>query len=646
MQSLLSFLLLFVVCFATAQNLEYKNYKLGNDVSFIETQKGMEKEDYYYLLDKRAIEYAFNEAGELEEYFFMHKKMKVLNDKGIENANKVYIAANSPEDVLLFSARVINKAGKPLVMYKGDLKSVSEEGNNYQVLAMEGIEKGSIVEFFYLKRVGISYYNRYRFQDETFRVKSQFEVISPKNLIYKSKSYNGFPNLIDSTANNKNYLKTNVYNTPAIKDEKYCFSDKYTYYVDYKLFKNTANNNADIFTFSLASKSYFNNLFEDNLKVSKDVQKLLKTLKSDTIERTIQHVENYIKKNIKVADFVPDNTVGKTLKQGYSTELGIMKLYARFFEQANIDFQVVMCVPRQNVQIDPAYETWTDLYEHFLIYFPQVDKYISPVNYAVRYPLFDSDMENTLGLFIEQVTLGETKSGLGKLKKVGVLPIDNSISNSEISIHFTPGKPETTLDVNYGYSGQIAVPVRANYFYSSDVDRVVLAESWFKDIYSNCSVSDVKVENYELDNEEAEKEMKMSAKVKTNEIYEKAGENIIINVGKVIGKQEEMYQETERKLDLELGYVHTLKRTITVDIPQGYTVKNLNEFNYVNEFENLDKKMTGFKSSAVIKNNQVVISVDEYYNSLAYPKNSYDSFKKVINSAADFNKLSVIFIKN
>jgi hypothetical protein len=629
-----------------SQTLEYRNYKLGNDVSFIETQPGMEKEDYYYLLDKRAVEYAYNEAGELNEYFFMHKKIKVLNDKGIENNNKVYISAGSPEDVMLFNARVINKQGKPISMFKGDLKSVNEEGNNYQVLAIEGIEKGAIIEFFYLKHIGVSHYDRYRFQDDIFRVKSQFEVISPKNLIFKSKSYNGFPNLSDSTANNKNFLKASAYNTPGIKDEKYCFSNKYTYYIDYKLYKNTANNNADIFTFSLASKTYFNSMFEDNLKVSKDVQKLLKTLKSDTIERTIQHVENYIKKNIKVADFVPDNSVGKTIKQGYSTEMGIMKLYARFFEQANIEFQVVMCVPRQEVQIDPSYETWTDLYEHYLFYFPQVDKYISPVNYAVRYPLFDSDMENTLALFIEQVSLGETKSGIGKLKKVGYLPTENSISDMVINIHFTPGKPETSLDVKYGYSGQISVPVRANYFYSSDVDRVVLAESWFKDVYSNCTVSDVKVENFDLDNEEADKEMKMTAKVKTSEIYEKAGENIIINVGKVIGKQEEMYQETERKLDMELGYVHTLKRTLTIDIPQGYTVKNLNEFNYVNEFENTDKNKTGFKSKAEIKNNQIVITVEEYYNSLLYPKSLYESFKKVINSAADFNKLSVIFIKN
>jgi hypothetical protein len=645
-KEVLAILILFFTTLINAQSLEYKNYKLSNDQSFIDVTPGLEKEDSYFILDKRSVEYYYNEAGELEEYFFVHRKTKLLTEKGIENSNKIYVAIYSPEDLLVFNARVINKTGKVITLYKGDLKTVNEDGQNYQVLAVEGLEKGSVLEYFYLKKVNTSYYSRYSFQDDIVRQKSSFEIISPLNLIFKAKSYNGFPEFKDSTANNKNIQISRAYNIEAFKDEKYCYSEKYAQHLEYKLFKNTERNNADIFTWALASKNFMNNVFEDNLNVSKEVQKELKTLTGASSDLTIQNIERFIKKNFKIADYVENTTVAKTFKQKYSTDLGLLKLYVRFFEQAKIDFELVMSSPRFTVQIDPDFETWNNLFSNYLFYFPQLDTYISPLDFSVRYPLFDSDLENTTGLFIEPVSIGEIKSGIGKLKTIGTLPVDNSYSDMLVNIHLNTDKNETDLDVQFEYAGQIAVPVRANYFYSSDLDRVVLSESWFKDTYTACTVTDVKVENFDLDSDDANKPMKMSAKVKTNEIVEKAGPNIILNVGKVIGKQEEMYQETERKLDMELGYVHTLKRKISVEIPQGYSVKNLSEFNFEHKFLNTDQKESGFVSKAEIVDNKVVITIVESYNSLKYPKNLYEPFKKIINAAADFNKLSLIFNKN
>ena len=52
-----------------------------------------------------------------------------------------------------------------------------------------------------------------------------------------------------------------------------------------------------------------------------------------------------------------------------------------------------------------------------------------------------------------------------------------------------------------------------------------------------------------------------------------------------------------------------------------------------------------FTSTYKIEGNTIVIEYHEYYNDLDYPILQYDEFAKVINAAADFNKISILIEK-
>jgi LAS superfamily LD-carboxypeptidase LdcB len=43
--------------------------------------------------------------------------------------------------------------------------------------------------------------------------------------------------------------------------------------------------------------------------------------------------------------------------------------------------------------------------------------------------------------------------------------------------------------------------------------------------------------------------------------------------------------------------------------------------------------------------NTVTITVNEYYNKIRLSKDHYEAFKNVINAAADFNKVVLVFEK-
>lgn len=81
-------------------------------------------------------------------------------------------------------------------------------------------------------------------------------------------------------------------------------------------------------------------------------------------------------------------------------------------------------------------------------------------------------------------------------------------------------------------------------------------------------------------------------------------------------------------------------------VPDGYTVKGLDKFVIKNLFQNQNGETTdsiGFESNYLLDGNTLTITCTEYYEFLDWPKEKYEQYRTVINSAADFNKLSIIF---
>ena len=108
-----------------------------------------------------------------------------------------------------------------------------------------------------------------------------------------------------------------------------------------------------------------------------------------------------------------------------------------------------------------------------------------------------------------------------------------------------------------------------------------------------------------------------------------------------------MYQEKERKLPIDLAFPHSLDRQITVRIPQGYKVTNPEavRFDVVHRPQDGTRSM-GFVSDYKMEGDAMVITITEYYNLLHYPKSEIGNFRKVINAAADFNKVVLVLEKS
>ena len=107
----------------------------------------------------------------------------------------------------------------------------------------------------------------------------------------------------------------------------------------------------------------------------------------------------------------------------------------------------------------------------------------------------------------------------------------------------------------------------------------------------------------------------------------------------------ELYQENKRMMPVEIDYPHSYERKITILLPKGVTVKNLEKFNMNFKTDINNKTEAAFISNYKTQAEEIIIENTEYYNIINYPLEHFDSYKAVINAAADFNKIVLVLNK-
>ena len=141
------------------------------------------------------------------------------------------------------------------------------------------------------------------------------------------------------------------------------------------------------------------------------------------------------------------------------------------------------------------------------------------------------------------------------------------------------------------------------------------------------------------------KPLEIKADLESSAVVEKAGNKYILKVGELIGRQSELYQNTKRQQDAENIHNQGYDREINITIPDGYKVTNLVDLNMDVFYEEKGDRTMAFVSKYTIEGNVIKIVVNEYYKNIVYPLSIFENFRKVINAAADFNKITLVFEK-
>lgn len=635
--------------FTFSQSVEFRNFDFStNPPKVTATPEELGKHKAIVLEELKAREIVITNEDKVENYIFYYISIFINDVSVIDKFNKIYIPVNDPTDLVTLKCRTIQSNGKILEFFKGDMKTINEDGKDYFILALEGVEKDAIIEYFYLKRIGVKYYGSEALQNKHLIKKYTSHIISPENLIYVCKSYNGLPQAKDTSYNNKNFLTISLDDVKPVPDEKYVTDYEKFPRIEFKLDHNKRNTNKKLFTFADAAKQIVTNYFQSEKDEEKAVNKIYKNLKLEnlkSIDEKVFAIEKYIKVDLGFIEYPGDLTMTECLEKKGLSKFYQNKLALRLFEKCGIKYEIVTTSNKNNHFFDPDFETYSFLDATFF-YIPETKKYVMMENIFYRYGELPYTVTGQKGLFIKPLLIGEAYSALNSIKYIDPIDEKANYDNSEFDISFKPLVNKLFINTKRTFNGVYANNLRPYYFYYDNTKRTELANSILKGSYSNASITMLNVQNFELDDYTKFKlPFVCSGLVEANELVETAGNNYIIKIGACIGQQAELYQADSRIYPIYTAFPHTYSRIINFTVPDDYSVEGLDKINKKVELIEKGVVTAYFYSTYKMEGKKIIITINESYTKEYYSNESFEGFRSVINAAADFNKVSLLLKK-
>ena len=615
------------------------------------TNQGIEDDNMASVKEKTVTEFYFDDEDNLTEYFLEHKVYYLNSDDKIEAFNKVYLPYDSESKLVVNKARVITAKGEVINLDESKILTAtdSETERTYKYFAFEGVEKGSFIEYIYVVNRYPSYKGkRITLQSDYTRNNVEFDLYSPSNLLFKFKSFNGLDEVVnDSISEDKKHYFLKLDTIELLEEEEMAAYTADKKFLIYALDANVAGRVKDISSYANVAQNIYDFYNEElSKKEISELKKFLKNIdykKEDDIDTKIRAIETYIKTNIFVA-----NSNGEKLsnlldivKDKVTNERGAIKLYTAIFNQLDIKVEFIYTCSREYMRFDEEFEA-NNFLQDALFYFPKTKKYLSPSENDSRYGYPPAYLTDTYGLSIKEVVIGDFKSAVAKVKYIKPITADQNVDKMVIDVTFDDediSKTHVKLDRSMsGYYGMFIHPYMD--LIKPENEKEII-EGFAKNLDEDAEIVSKTINN-KNSNLFGIKPIQFIVEFTSNKFVENAGRKQLFNVGDLIGRQQELYQEKERKLPVEGEFQRSYFRTINITIPEGYKIANLDDINIKNEYKKDGETLLSFDSYYELNGNVLTITADEHYRMNHVDTSLYEEYRTVINSAADFNKVTLV----
>jgi hypothetical protein len=252
---------------------------------------------------------------------------------------------------------------------------------------------------------------------------------------------------------------------------------------------------------------------------------------------------------------------------------------------------------------------------------------------------------SNFGLFVKSAKDGNEMVDISEIRFIEPLPYELSEDLQDIKIEFEGEFDALNIGISRTFTGYNATYIQPIFELIPEAETKLVVNELLNLSGKDFELVDYKLVNVSLDSFYQKPFVIEGTATTKSSYYGKAGNRYLLKIGEVIGEQVEMYQEEERKLPVENEFNRNYERKIQFEIPDGYTVRNLDDLNMDIYFEEQGERSMGFKSEYSMEGDQVYVYIHEYYKKLKYPVEFFDDFRKIINAAADFNKKVLIFEK-
>ncbi len=646
MKPINSFILfLFITSTSFAQTVPFfksYNWELNPKYTIESSDK-----DMIAIKDKVVTEFIF-ENQNLIEYYLEHKILWLNSDDRIEEYTKVYLPSANDASQVVINVRIIKKTGEIIVLDKSRILGSENEktGIKFNYFSIDAIEKGSIIEYYYVAK------RRPKLQGAMVDIESdydkqtlEFDLYAPSNLSFSFKSFN-LETTVKKIENitEKTHWKFSAKDVKAVNKEDKAPYNASIGFIMYKLHENTANN-AIITSYYNVAQNLFDFYYSTYSELEKKlIHKFAKNFKFDEDlkdENKARIIDLFIKENIYISENDSENLTN-VLKTKTANETGVIKLYIALFEKFNVTHEMVLTSNRLLLKFDKDFEA-TNFLQEFLFYFPASKKYLSPSKFGTRFGFPPPYFMNNFGLFITGYDINGKRKAFSEVKFIEGIPASLSSDEMLIEVNFnTKDLTKNTIALERKLNGYYAMNLHPfmNLIQPNRINEVI------DQYFVQNSDKNAKVLKREFINEDPSlfgvKPFVVKFNISSEYFVEKTGDKYLFKLGDLIGPQMEMQQEKKRILPLEAEFNRSYYRTIKIHIPEGYQISNLEDIIIKNSYATKDKELFIFDSYYTLEGDVLTVTADEHYRETFVAPEIFEAYRTVINSAADFNKVTLI----
>lgn len=630
-----------LLCLCTTQAFSqfYKEYDWAKKPTLHTLSEKEANEPSISIMEKYMVEYVVPSFGnDLKKFETTHTIARVHDEKGIKTHNTVYISMYEVIDIVDIKARTITPDGKVTLLNKDNIKEVKnvEEYGDFKIFAIEGAEKDSEIEILYTLEKEYSAFGRETLQKSYPIKKLEYDFIYGK-LPGRVKAYNAVGNFTNQNYGKNTGKQLVLENIVPMIDEEYATPNSNKTYVAYQCF-GPGTSVTDDMLWSNVVTNITKGMFPEQVhpEITKIVETILKGQKTDDYTKAYL-IDDYVKKNYTI---VQNNNpqlsdIDYIIKNKSSSDLGIIKVYSHFLEAAKVEYLPVITADVYEHKFDSEFFNPTALRE-FLIYIPKTHNYITPNRVDYRLSEIPPNILGNTGIYVN-------KKKQFSFYKILQKDQDYSRVARNLNISFEDDMEYVKVIQNQEYYGHWAMNNRA---YLNLAPEQAIKE--YEDYLTGSGIEDKVVKKYETQNQEMaqleyNKPFLVSSTINTESLLEEAGDSYIFQVGKVIGTQSELYQETKRVNPIQMQYPNRYNYEIIINIPTDYEIEGLESL--IIKKELLDEEgnqKCKFESNYKLEGNKLTITIEEFYKEFEYDIAEYDGFREVINAASDFNKAAIL----
>ncbi|MFY0654427.1 MAG: DUF3857 domain-containing protein [Cyclobacteriaceae bacterium] len=607
----------------------------------------------YNIKLSKSYQYTYDPANsELICYVTKHHIVRVNNDEALSKNNRIYIPTNNMISLEDIRARSITPSNKIIELDRANIKELDDEedGEGFQIFAVEGAEVGGEIEYYYTRKVNASYFGSDFIQYSGPVKDFQFALSCPENLEFDFKVFNDEMQVVQTdTTDSINEYALIATNIPELYSESFSAFDDSRKRIEYKLAYNSAKGNARLFTWGNAGKRLYSPIVDLSKNETKKLSKFIQELKlngSNPIDN-LRKAEHYIKSNFFIEEDAGGDaaSIDFIINNKYGSQQGFTKLYVGIIKYLGVQYELVITCDRFKKRFDSSFDTWSFL-DDYLIYFPHHKTFLAPGDFAFRLGTIASKYLENYGLYIKEEQVQDFTFPVAYVDIIPAPNYEHNYDNLDISVKFDESLQQNLVNVSRSYGGQTASYYKASMIFLDSEQKDQMLKETVTYLALDADIKEVSVGELNNEYNKWNEPFVVQSEFATKAYIEKAGNTIIFKVGNLIGPQSELYQGHERQTDVVNTNNRQYVRKLEIEIPEGYSIKNPEDIKLKKQVFDDDELIFNYEATYEIVGSVLKVKIIEFYNRIYYPKSNFQEYRQVINAAADWNKVALVLKAN